>query len=273
MPIVKWVGGKRQLIDEIVPRMPGKTINTYFEPFFGGGAVLFHIQPKKAVINDINSDLIEMYNVVKDSPDELLESLTKHQNTPEYFYSIRDKDRNKSVFNELSTVERASRLIYLNKTCYNGLFRVNSSGEFNTPFGGYKNPNIVNEPVIRAVSHYLAKNSITMLNVDFEKAVDAAKKGDFVYLDPPYDPISSSSSFTGYNESGFGRNEQIRLKELCVKLNQKGVNFMLSNSSSDFIKELYKDFNIDIVKARRSVNSKGNGRGAIDEVIVRNYHE
>lgn len=271
MPIVKWVGGKRQLLPELESRLP-KKFNTYYEPFFGGGALLFHMQPKKAVINDVNKGLISMYQIVKNQPEDLIKDLKKHINTSDYFYSIRDKDRSKLEFDKLNDIEKASRLIYLNKTCFNGLYRVNSSGEFNTPFGGYKQPNIVNEATIKAVSEYFNKIEIRFLNLDFEKSLDGIKKGDFVYFDPPYDPVSTSSNFTGYNESGFTRKDQERLRDLCVELDEMGVKFMLSNSASDFIKELYSSFkSVEIVKARRSINSDGNGRGEIDEVIVRNY--
>ena len=159
-PVVKWVGGKRQLLDEITPLLP-KRINAYCEPFLGGGAVLFSIQPSKAVVNDLNADLITVYEVIRDDAEDLIESLKKHKNTSEYFYEMRDVDRDKASYQALSKVEKASRLIYLNKTCFNGLFRVNSSGEFNSPFGHYKNPNIVKEPVLRAVSKYLNANNIT----------------------------------------------------------------------------------------------------------------
>lgn len=276
MPVVKWVGGKRQLIDEIKVRVP-KKYNTYFEPFFGGGAVLFALQPKKAVINDLNGDLIKTYIVIKDSPEDLIKNLSIHENTSEYFYKIRNEDLNPVVFNQKSDLEIASRLIYLNKTCFNGLFRVNSSGHFNTPFGNYKNPNIVNEPVIKAVSNYFNENEIEILNGDFYDACANAKKGDFVYLDPPYDPISDTSSFTGYNAGGFDKDEQIRLRNLCVELDKKGVKFLLSNSATSFIKELYDSkyfenkITIDIVKAKRNINSDGNKRGEIDEVLIRNY--
>ena len=270
MPIVKWVGGKRQLLNDIEEKMP-RTFGTYYEPFFGGGAVLFHLQPKKAVINDLNKDLMLTYQVVKDNPNELLESLFKHENTSEYFYSIRDKDRSSIFYSSMPRIDKASRLIYLNKTCYNGLFRVNSSGQFNTPFGAYKNPNIVNEPVIRAVSIYLNQNEVEILTGDFAKAVASAKKGDFVYFDPPYYPMSDTANFTGYNEGGFDDKEQIRLRDLCIELDKKGIYFMVSNSSAKFILDAYKDFNIDYVKARRSVNSNASGRGEIDEVIITNY--
>ena len=276
MPVVKWVGGKRQLIDEIKSRIP-KTFKTYYEPFFGGGAVLFALQPKKAVINDLNDSLIKTYKVIKNNSDELIASLSLHENTSDYFYEIRNEDLYPETFNLKSDVEVASRLIYLNKTCFNGLFRVNSSGHFNTPFGNYKNPNIVNEPVIRAVSKYFNDNEITILNGDFAIACQEAKKGDFVYLDPPYDPVSDTASFTGYNAGGFGSEEQIRLRDLCVELDEKGVKFLLSNSATKFIMDLYNSKNftskitIDIVKAKRSINSNGNKRGEVDEVLVRNY--
>lgn len=276
MPVVKWVGGKRQLIDEIKSRIP-KTCKTYYEPFFGGGAVLFALQPKRAVINDLNDSLIKTYRVIKDNADELIASLSLHENTSEYFYEIRNEDLYPKTFNLKSEVEIASRLIYLNKTCFNGLFRVNSSGHFNTPFGNYKNPNIVNEPVIRAVSKYFNDNEISILNGDFAAACQGAQKGDFVYLDPPYDPVSDTASFTGYNAGGFGSEEQIRLRDLCVELDEKGVKFLLSNSATKFIMELYNSKNfeskitIDIVKAKRSINSNGNKRGEVDEVLIRNY--
>ena len=269
-PVVKWVGGKRQLLDQIVPLLP-KKITSYCEPFFGGGAVLFAIQPHKAIINDLNIDLITVYEVIKNHVDDLIISLQKHENSQYYFYKIRDIDRDKEVYQNMSDIEKASRLIYLNKTCYNGLFRVNQAGEFNSPFGHYKNPNIVNEPVLRAVSKYFNHNEITFLSEDFSTTLDRLKKGTFVYLDPPYDPVSDTASFTGYNKGGFDKNEQIRLKNCCDHLTNKGIKFMLSNSATDFIKELYKDYEISIVKAKRAINVDANKRGEIDEVIIRNY--
>jgi len=184
---------------------------------------------------------------------------------------LRDIDRNKEAYQNLSRVEKASRILYLNKTCYNGLFRVNSSGEFNAPFGHYKNPNIINAPVLKAVSKYLNSNEIKFYSKDFESILENVKKGCFVYLDPPYDPISDTANFTGYDKGGFNRNEQIRLKKCCDDLTKRNVKFMLSNSATDFIKELYQDYNISIVKANRSVNSNGLKRGAVEEVIVTNY--
>lgn len=269
-PVLKWVGGKRQLLPEIEKYIP-KNYKTYYEPFIGGGAVLFHLQPKSAVVNDVNSELINMYNVIKYDVDALIENLKEHENNPEYFYSLREVDRNKDEYGKLTNIQRASRVIYLNKTCYNGLFRVNQSGEFNSPFGGYKNPNIVNEATLRAVSNYFNRADVRFVNADFVEALSGITKGSFVYFDPPYDPVSSSASFTGYDKGGFNRDEQIRLKELCDELNAKGVKFLLSNSSTAFIHELYKDYKIEIVKAKRAINSNGSLRGDVDEVLVRNY--
>jgi len=186
-------------------------------------------------------------------------------------FKIRRLDREKQKHDELSNIQRASRIIFLNKTCFNGLFRVNSSGEFNTPFGRYKNPNIVNEVTIRAVSHYLKNNNIKIVHGDYETALSNIRKGAFVYIDPPYDPVSDSANFTGYTKGGFDREEQKRLKVVCDKLDQKGVKFLLSNSSTDFIRELYKSYSIHFIKAKRAVNSKASGRGEIEEVLVKNY--
>lgn len=269
MPFLKWVGGKRQLLNDIEPLIPRK-ISTYYEPFIGGGAVLFNQQPKKAVINDYNSELVNVYEVVRDNVEELIKDLAKHQNETEYFYSIRAQDRQEG-FEQLSALERASRVIYLNKTCFNGLYRVNSSGEFNTPFGRYKNPNIINETVLRAVSRYLNDNDIQLLSGDFEEALKGARKGAFVYLDPPYDPVSKSSNFTGYVEGGFGSEQQERIRDVCIKLNQKGIRFLLSNSATPFTKDLYKDFEIIEVDAKRHINSVASKRGSVTEILVRNY--
>lgn len=270
-PVVKWVGGKRQLLDDIIPLLPDH-FSTYVEPFVGGGALLFEIQPKKAIVNDLNHELINLYKVIKDNPNELLLLLEKHElnNSEEYFYQIRALDRSES-YNEMSDIEKAARIIYLNKTCYNGLFRVNQSGQFNSPYGKYKNPNIVNKPVVLAMANYFQNNNITLLNGDYKMALKKLRKGAFVYFDPPYMPISSSSSFTGYTENGFDKKQQIELKEECDKLNSRGIKFLLSNSDHPFIRDLYKDYEIITVRAKRSINSNSNKRGEINEVLVRNY--
>lgn len=273
-PVVKWVGGKRQLLKEILPLIP-KDITTYYEPFVGGGAVLFALQPKKAVINDYNEELINVYSVIMSEPDELIKILEIHKekNNSEYFYKVREIDRT-SEYRKLSNIERAARIIYLNKTCYNGLYRVNQAGQFNSPYGRYKNPNIVNLPAVKAMNDYFNKNNITITFGDYKENLRKirAKTKSFVYLDPPYFPLSSSSSFTGYTDNGFGEEQQVELKNECDKLNKKGIRFLLSNSSCKFIEDLYKsDYNIKIIKAKRVLNSVGNKRGEVDEVLISNY--
>lgn len=270
-PVVKWVGGKRQIINELSQYLPKDGYTKYYEPFLGGAAMLFHLQPQNAVVNDVNSDLINMYQVIKNNVEDLIQELETHPNEEQHFYDVRDWDRDKEAYNERTDVQKAARLIFLNKTCYNGLFRVNNAGEFNTPFGHYVNPGIVNPPVLRAVSNYFNNNDITFLNGDFSSALNNVTKKSFVYFDPPYDPVSDSSSFTGYTKGGFGREQQESLKELCDKLNKKNVKFMLSNSATKFIKELYKDYTIRTIQAKRSVNSIASRRGLVDEVIVTNY--
>lgn len=269
-PILKWVGGKRQLLPIIRKYIPDK-ISTYYEPFIGGGAILFDIQPNKAIVNDVNSELINLYRVVKNDVEALINDLSKHKNEADYFYEVRAWDREPAFYQKLTDVERASRIHYLNKTCYNGLFRVNQAGQFNTPFGRYNNPNIENSITLRAVSKYFNEANIEFKNTDFEDALKGIRKGAFVYFDPPYDPVSDSSNFTGYDKGGFNRNEQIRLKKLCDKLNEREIKFLLSNASTDFIIELYKNYKIEIIQAKRAINSNGDARGEVDEVLVRNY--
>lgn len=269
-PFVKWAGGKRQILDEINKFIPNN-FSTYYEPFVGGGAVLFDLQPPKAVINDINHHIINVYRVIKNNVNELIDDLKKHKNEEDYYYKIRKLDRS-DKFKKMSNIEKASRILFLNKTCYNGLFRVNSNGEFNVPFGRYKNPAIVNGPVLRAVSNYLNNNDVKILNKDFEEAVKGMRKQAFVYFDPPYHPISDSSSFTGYTLDGFDKKDQIKLKELCDKLDERGCRFLLSNSGADFIINLYNGkYKIEEIGAKRSINSNAQKRGEVKEILVRNY--
>jgi DNA adenine methylase len=270
-PFLKWVGGKRQIMPSIVAYFP-QNIKTcqYVEPFVGGGAVLFHLQPKKAIINDLNAELINVYRVIKNNPGALIADLKKHENNSAYFYAIRNLDRTPDYKN-LSDIDRASRIIYLNKTCFNGLYRVNNAGEFNSPFGNYKNPNIINEPVLKAVGKYLRSNDIELLNEDYETVLDKVGQDSFVYLDPPYHPVSISSNFTGYVQGGWNMFDQVRLREACDKLNAKGIKFLLSNSSANFIKDQYKQYNINTVKANRAINSDGANRGEVNELLIRNY--
>jgi len=268
-PVLKWVGGKRQLLDAIIALKPTR-FRSYYEPFVGGGAVFFHLQPKKAIINDANAELINVYKVIRDSPKALIDDLMSHKNEVDYFYRIRGLDRLPN-YPDLSDIKRASRLIYLNKTCYNGLYRVNSSGEFNTPFGRYKNPNFINEPTIKAVSRYLNTPTIQILNIDYEQALAEATRDDFVYLDPPYHPVSQTANFTGYVRGGWGEEDQVRLRNVCDDLNERGVKFLLSNSATAFIGGLYANYHIHTVKATRAVNSNAAKRGEIDEYLIRNY--
>ena len=269
-PMLKWVGGKRQLLSDIVPLIDSKC-STYVEPFVGGGAVLFDIQPKKAIINDYNRELINVYRTVRDKLDALLDELRNHEdkNSEDYYYKIRALDREEH-FHDMSDVEKAARIIYLNKTCYNGLYRVNSAGQFNSPYGRYKRPNIVNEAVLKAISRYFNTNEIDIIDGDYKKVLKKLDKKAFVYLDPPYMPISSSSSFTGYTEGGFDYAHQVELKEECDKLTEQGIRFVQSNSDCKEIRELYKGYKIRIVKAKRSINSDAKKRGEINEVLISN---
>lgn len=274
-PFLKWAGGKRQLLPTIKEYVPQK-FTQYYEPFVGAGAVLFFLQPKKSVINDTNRELINCYRVIKDNPEELLELCQQHQdkNSKEHYYWLREQDR-KDDFKDKSPVERAARIIYLNKTCFNGLFRVNSSGQFNVPYGNYSNPVIAEPAVIRAVSAYLNRGDVKITEGDFAKAVATARKGAFIYFDPPYHPISETSSFTGYSVNGFGEQEQIRLKEVCDKLTERGCQVLVSNSSATFIKQLYSDPKYEIVevKASRAINAVASKRGRINELLIYNRYD
>ena len=268
-PFLKWAGGKRQLIPTLLAHLP-KKYNVYYEPFVGGGALLFAVQPKQAVINDVNSELINCYKVIKNSLNELIEELKSYENDKTYYYTVRNWDRDEE-YEHKTPIERAARIIFLNKTCFNGLFRVNSQGQFNVPFGSYKNPNILDVAVLEAVSKYLNADHIEFLNLDFQKAVEGTKKGDFVYFDPPYDPISNSAYFTSYNVNGFEKNEQIRLKEAFDSLNFRGCHILLSNAYTDFVVDLYKNYNQTKVSAIRAINSNAKKRGKVDEILVKNY--
>ncbi len=270
-PFLKWVGGKRQLMPSIVEHLPENIKNlNYSEPFIGGGAVLFHLQPKNAIINDFNEELVNVYNIIKNNLSELIADLKKHHNNADYFYEIRGLDRT-AQFNDLTPVQRASRIIFLNKTCFNGLYRVNNAGEFNAPFGRYKNPNIVNEPTLKAVNKYLNSNNIIIRSGDYATVLEELDNRSFVYLDPPYHPISENSNFTGYVQGGWNIFDQARLRDACNELNERGIKFLLSNSSSPQIKDLYENYNITTVKANRAINSNGADRGEVDEVLIRNY--
>lgn len=272
-PFVKWAGGKGQLLKQLHPLFP-KKFSTYYEPFLGGGAVFFSLSPKKAIINDINVTLANTYRQIRSDVDSLIEELKKiekkflsagEDGRREFYYKIRDR------YNSLppEDLKRCSLFIFLNRTGFNGMYRENSSGKMNIPFGRNKNPKILNEENLRAIAETL--HDIEISSNPFEKAVSRAKKDDFVYFDPPYDPISSTSSFTAYTGSSFAQEDQIRLRDLFVKLDKKGVFVMLSNSSTPFIKNLYKNYRQVKVRASRMINSKTADRGEIDELVVLNY--
>jgi DNA adenine methylase len=276
-PYLKWAGGKRQLLPEIKNHLP-KNINDYiyYEPFVGAGALFFELQPGTAVINDFNTQLILTYTAIKENVEELINVLQKYKSKhdAEYFYEIRNLDRDAAKFNTLTNIEKAARLIYLNKTCYNGLYRVNSQGLFNVPYGKYKNPKIVTETVLRQISNYLNTSKITILNDDFENAVKDAGENAFVYFDPPYHS-QGKTNFTEYQADGFDETEQQRLRDLMVKMTNRGVKCLLSNSDTNFIRELYNHdfFDIITVQAKRVINSDSAGRGNVNEVLIKNWKD
>ena len=274
-PFVKWAGGKNGLINSLTPFIP-KKFNSYFEPFVGGGALFFYLKnhkilnSKKIYLNDKNLELINAYRQIKINPIEILKKLEilKKNHNKEYFYKIRNLDRN-SNFYSLGEVFRAARFIYLNKTCFNGLCRYNAKGNFNTPIGSYKDPKIYDKELILSV-HKALKN-VAITNKDFEIVSLKARKGDFIYFDPPYFPLNKTSSFVGYTDN-FLANEQIRLYELFKTLDFEGIKVLQSNSNTDFIKELYKDFEIIEVRSKRAINCKGDKRGCITSLIIKgNY--
>lgn len=272
-PIVKWAGGKTQLLNKINELLP-KEFNNYFEPFVGGGAVLFNLQPKSFYINDTNTELMAVYNCFKNDALflELKKKLHQHEenHSEEYYYEVRKEDQNE-LFEAFPLVDRAARMIYLNKACFNGLYRVNAKGFFNVPSGKKKAVKCFDEDNFNSIREYFKNNKSTILNEDFASAVKTAKKGDFVYFDPPYDTREEKDSFTSYDKNAFGKEEQVRLANCFKKLSEKGVYVMLSNHNTKFINELYKGFNIHVVPAKRMINSNAKGRGNVEEVIITNY--
>lgn len=272
-PFLKWVGGKRQIIPQIKKYIP-ENYNRYFEPFVGGGALFFDLEPKTAYINDINKILVSAYRNIKNHSDEIIKKLEDLQkifyekNNEErkiYFYEIRD------IFNNMDydSFLKTSYTIFLNKTCYNGMYRENLKGQFNVPFGRYKNPKILDEKNILAVSKLL--QNVTITNYSFEKAVEDAKRGDFIYFDPPYHPISITSNFTSYSNSGFIKENQRELRDVFEDLDKRGCFVMLSNSDTIFIREIYKEYTQKKVTTGRLINCKAAGRGKINELLILNY--
>lgn len=274
-PFLKWAGGKRQLLAQYTPHFPQPDqIRHYYEPFIGSAAVFFHLQPSRATLSDANSKLIELYQALQADVEGIIAALQPHRNESEYFYQIRALDPQ-----TLTPAQRAARLIYLNKTCYNGLYRENRKGEFNVPFGRYKNPTICDAPRLRAAAQAL--QGVTLRVADFADAVATAVAGDFVYFDPPYAPISATSSFTSYAKNGFDAPDQVRLAQTVQALTQRGVHVMLSNSSAPLIADLYPAANgvepghyrVIPIAARRSINSVASKRGPVKERLILNYDE
>jgi len=267
-PFLKWAGGKRQLISQMIKYFP-KKFNKYIEPFVGGGAVFFYLRPKFSIIIDINEELINCYKVIKNNVKELIELLKIHKNEKNYYYRVRASDRDKEKYNMLSNIEKASRMIYLNRCCYNGLYRVNRKGQFNVPFGRYKNPNFCDEKNLLAVSKVL--ENVKIINGSFEICLDYAEEGDFVYFDPPYHPISKTSSFTSYTKENFGEDSQHKLFNVFKQLDKQGCRLMLSNSYNEYIQNLYKDYKIITLGARRAINCNAEKRGNISVLLIINY--
>lgn len=275
---LKWAGGKRSILSEIHSRIPQYS-GTYIEPFLGGGSVLFSQDINRPKIaSDANQDLINTYKIVRDFPDLLIFELSKFPNSPDKFYEIRSWDRNVD-FSKRSEVEKAARFIYLNKTCFNGLYRVNSKGQFNVPFGNYKNPDIVNEKAIRSASEYLNQKhnglfTTELMSADYKQIMNKALPGDFIYLDPPYAPLSKTEAFVSYTAGGFGEQEQINLRNELLKLKSDGVGFVMSNSDTELIRNLYEIEHPEIftverdIFVRRSLGSKSSSRIKVQEVLV-----
>ena len=267
-PFLKWAGGKSRLLKQYAPYFPSRDhVRHYYEPFIGSAAVYFHLQPANARLSDVNEKLVEVYRVVQQDVEALIEVLKGHRNDRDYYYQIRGQDPRK-----LSPVARAARLIFLNKTCYNGLYRENRKGEFNVPFGRYKNPTICDSARLRRAS--LGLQGVDLQVADFSSSVSPASAGDFIYFDPPYIPLNSTSNFTSYNRFGFGLDDQRRLAETIHKSTSKGCKVMLSNSDVPLAYELYgsRGYRFISIQARRNINSKAERRGAITELLIINYN-
>lgn len=262
-PFLKWAGGKRRLMPQYEPYLP-KTFGRYHEPFVGGGAFFFHIHPEVACLSDINPRLVDTYTSIRDDIDGLVERLALHKkhHNKRYYYERRDEFNHGALF----ATDRAALMIYLNKTCFNGLYRENLKGHFNVPMGRYKSPSIFSEEHLRSVHKRLQQ--VEIHNEAFEGVLERAEAGDLVFFDPPYVPISETSSFTNYSKDGFGAQQQRRLAEVFGLLVERGCHVMLSNSDCPFVRELYKDWEIVSVSAARCINSRATHRGAITEVLV-----
>ncbi|MDR1858164.1 MAG: DNA adenine methylase [Treponema sp.] len=277
-PFLKWAGGKRQLLPEIRKRLPENVAGcAYYEPFVGAGAVLFDLLPKKAVISDANAQLMLAYRAIRDDVGGVVEILRGYEkrHSARLFYEVRDMDRSPALFDALPDAAKAARLIYLNKTCFNGLYRVSAKGFFNVPLGRYKNPAICEERLLRRVSDYLNANDVAITSGDFEQAVPgigAAADGAFVYFDPPYHS-PARTGFTAYQPDGFGEQEQQRLRDLALRLSGLGAKCLLSNADTAYVRELYghPQFEVIAVQAKRLINANAGGRGSTGELLIRSW--
>lgn len=270
-PFLKWAGGKGKLLPQLLPLLPSDIKERrYFEPFLGGGALFFSLAPSRALLSDTNSALVNTYVQVRDSVESLIFTLRRLATThdSDAYYRVRERY---NTDESLDAVALAAMFIYLNKTCFNGLHRVNRDGHFNVPAGRYTNPRILDGAGLRAASEALW--GAQLYATDFENVLSAAKPGDFVYFDPPYEPVSETASFTSYAKGGFSRVDQTRLRDACRELDRRGCLFMLSNSDVPFIRDLYAGFRIDTVTAARAINSDASKRGKVSEIVVRNYAE
>lgn len=271
-PFLKWAGGKRQILNKLMDMRP-KQFNIYYEPFVGGGALFWKLAPSTAVISDINAELINAYQMVRDHVEELLVLLEEHhrKHNKEHYYCVRGLGSN--IVARLTPLERAARMIYLNKTAYNGLWRVNRRGEMNVPIGRYKNPKIYDPENLRACSTVLRQNQVKIVCEDYGNVIDAARPGDWVYLDPPYFPVSATADFTSYTPDGFEKQEQERLASVCRDLDRRGVMFMASNADVSPVHGLYAGFRIEHIKVGRAISCNGRKRGEkAGEVIITNYN-
>lgn len=272
-PFLKWVGGKWQLLEQMRPYFPEK-YNNYFEPFLGGGAVFFYLKPKRAFLNDINKTLVQAYKVLRDAPEDLISHLRSLQKS---FYRLTEEEQRKMYtdirrqYNDASlrNTRKVALLIFLNKTCFNGVYRENRSGKFNVPFGKNKKPRILDEDNLLRVSSAL--KGVVITDGSFKDCLSRAKKGDFIYFDPPYYPVSKTSSFTSYAEHGFAEKEQFKLKKLFDQLDKRGCLLMLSNSYTPFVRDLYEGYRFVEINANRALNCKADGRGKIKEYLIMNY--
>ena len=272
-PFVKWAGGKRQIMDKLLEFKP-KKFRHYYEPFVGGGALLLELLPIRATINDSNKELMYVYKCLRSKRlfKKFWELCKLHEenHSEEYYYQVRDMDRKKSAYAKMTMVEKAARCVYLNKACFNGLYRVSSKGYFNVPSAKREKVKCFEDKNMLELHKYFHKRKPIILNKDFAEAVKTAKAGDLVYFDPPYDVVGEQS-FTSYTAGGFGRDEQTRLRDLIKELTERGVFVMASNANTEFIQGLYKDFNIHVINAKRMINSNGKGRGKISELLITNY--